>query len=547
VIQIREGYSRVDYDLKVVRGTEVITPEGGWELNASGQIEEMGADKLASGRRGLRESFGEFLLGEAEAAVDLLDPVEREGRTWSVVRFTYGNGDVLDLLLDPADGHQVFARRVDDGEESRIRFDDWRMVEGLRVPFVQQTTFEIPMKNMTMTWETVAINAAVDPAVFQKPGETRQVGVIRNDSGSTGWIPMELHLDSYIYIRGKINGQETDIVLDSGAGMTVLDQATADRVGLKGEGELPAIGTGGAASASVVNGVTLSLGDLELADLTAAVLDLGDINQRIGRPLAVILGKEVFNNLIVDIDYPNSRIAFHDPARYQYGGTGHRVALIPAEDGHKQVEMQINDLPPAIFTLDTGAGGALSIFEHYHREHGLLAAADQVSEATGGGVGGRTISKVASVDAVTLGGYTLHHVPTSFTVDAKGAFDTAREAGNLGAGILRRFRIVFDYPNSEMFLEPAGDWDTRPFFKNRAGLHYRRDGGVLEIEFVAPGSPAEKAQWKTGDRIVGIDGKPIADNYWDEQYRWINGKAGSEVVLKLESGKERRLTLADYY
>ena len=36
------------------------------------------------------------------------------------------------------------------------------------------------------------------------------------------------------------------------------------------------------------------------------------IGQALGRPLPVILGKDAFNALVVDVDFPNRRIAFHE-------------------------------------------------------------------------------------------------------------------------------------------------------------------------------------------------------------------------------------------
>ena len=38
---------------------------------------------------------------------------------------------------------------------------------------------------------------------------------------------MELHLDRYIYVKGTVNALPTTMLLDSGAGITVIDKSLA--------------------------------------------------------------------------------------------------------------------------------------------------------------------------------------------------------------------------------------------------------------------------------------------------------------------------------
>jgi len=88
-----------------------------------------------------------------------------------------------------------------------------------------------------------------------------------------------------------------------------------------------------------------------------------------------------------------------------------------------------------------------------------------------------------------------------------------RAAGNLGAGILTRFRVIFDYAHDCLWLEPRPGTDILPFERNRSGLLTDRREGALEVLFVAPGSPAEAAGWKTGERITAVDGMPVGPAY----------------------------------
>ncbi|QES48501.1 peptidase S41 [Streptomyces venezuelae] len=71
----------------------------------------------------------------------------------------------------------------------------------------------------------------------------------------------------------------------------------------------------------------------------------------------------------------------------------------------------------------------------------------------------------------------------------------------------------------------------------------RRDGGV-EVDRVQPGGPADRAGIRAGDRLLTVDGKPVAGLTTAEVVTLLRGTAGTPVVLKLRrDGRERTETL----
>ena len=545
VLARRDGRQRTEADLKVVRSVEALAGDGGWERNASGQVEPMGREKLVRQRRALDRVFNLHLRGEG-AAVSLAGREEKGGREWSVVRFAYPDGDTFDLLVDPATGESTFSRSVEDGRTTFTKLSDLRRVNGLRFAFRQETEGETARQAQSVTWEKAVVNAGLEDALFARPAAGG--GLVRLPAGrsATDWLPVDLHLKRYVYLHGEVNGVETDVVLDSGAGMTVLDASFARKLNLRPEGELEARGTGGNVGAGLVSGVTVKLAGIELGPLSAAVIDLSDVGRRLGRPLPVILGKELFHALVVDLDYPASRIRFLDAPSFRYGGPGRKLDLIPAEDGHKSVTLAIEGGEPVVVGLDTGQGGALSVFRHYADARSLLAGRP-VSETRSGGVGGATTMKVATLRSVTIAGYELRNVPAAFqATDVRGAFDTKRQEGNLGAGLLSRFRVLFDYSRSALWLEPGPALDA-PFPKDKCGLGLQWADGALAVVFVAPGSPAAAAGWNEGERLAALDGEPAGPDYGKALVRWADAKAGTRIRLTLADGTERSLVLEEYY
>jgi C-terminal processing protease CtpA/Prc len=120
-------------------------------------------------------------------------------------------------------------------------------------------------------------------------------------------------------------------------------------------------------------------------------------------------------------------------------------------------------------------------------------------------------------------------------------------AGNLGAGILSRFRVVLDHPHDKMYLTAAADAQTRPFDRNHLGMVLRIEPDHLAVVFVAPNGPAAAGGWKVGDRIVAVDGQPVGSAVSGTSINWLSRPVGTRVVLTDGKGQTRPVVLATYY
>lgn len=361
------------------------------------------------------------------------------------------------------------------------------------------------------------------------------------------WVPMELYLERYVYIDGTVNALPTEMLLDSGAGITVIDRNLAREIGARDRGPVSLLGVGGVDEARLVE-IDLQIGSLFLAGVVAASTDLEFISTRIGRDMPVILGRDVFESAVVDIDYPNRRIAFHDPEGYVYVGAGSTLRVRPEGDGTWLVSGRVEGLPPAAFKIDTGSGHALDIFKPFADRHGLLKHHERHSTHLTAGVGGTMRSRVATLSSFEIGGYILRDVPCYFPQEAKGVFNTRSMAGNLGAGILSRFRTIFDYSREQLHLEAGSGMRSTPFRKDRLGLITVPEGQALRVAFVAPGSPAERDGWKRGDAIVAIDGVSESPQRLKKLLeRRGRGSDGTRVTLRDSRGNNRTVVLATYY
>ena len=538
----RSRHFRMDLDLGVISLTEGVSPDAAWERNPSGQIEPMDVAKAARRRQVAATGLFAHLLDPDAFAAEQLEDETLDGRSWSVIRFREPNGDLLDLFLD-ADGAQGWGRTVQDTDTLLTRFGDWRVVDGVRTPYAMESTGDEPTDAVSIRWRQVSMSPDVDLAQFDRPVEQAQL--VHFGEEPADWIGVRLAGGRHIFIDGRLNGVETEFVLDSGAGITVVDRAFADEVGLSGDGAIGAEGTGGTVSATLVPDVRLDVAGVRLDGVTVAVIDLRGMTAQFGIDMSVILGKELFNQAIVDIDYPNHQVRVRNPSGASVDDGARIVPLIPGSSGHRMVELSVEGRAPAPFVLDTGSGGTLTLFEAYAREHGLLDR-PLVSSSASGGVGGITVQSLITLDAVEIGGVTLTSVPADIHVEAnQGAFDTRDMAGNLGGGILSRFLVTFDYPGERLLLSESSETD-RPFRVNRAGLQAHGVDGVLTVLHVQKGSPAEEAGWRPGDTIASVNGESLRgrSSAWR---RLVNEPEGTVLHIETADGETRRLILRRFY
>jgi C-terminal processing protease CtpA/Prc len=106
--------------------------------------------------------------------------------------------------------------------------------------------------------------------------------------------------------------------------------------------------------------------------------------------------------------------------------------------------------------------------------------------------------------------------------------------GLLGYSFLKRYRVVIDYPNQVLWLDPIPDYqDDRPFEYCHVGIQIERQDGAVVIAGVVAGSPAASAGIQPGDELTAIDGKPARPLDLMDLTRRLEGKPGTHITLAI--------------
>lgn len=538
-----DGDLRREQDLGIVRTATARHGADGWVLTNSGQIEPLSPHAAEDLRRDALLRFEGVL--DDPSRLSRRPDIEIGGRTLAVIAVDFGpDADDHELWIDAATGEMYGVRTVRDRRESVVTFGDWRVVEGVRMPFLEQVTGDVGEPG-EVRWSTIDIDPVTTASAWDRPEVVAAHRMASEGAPDSGPIAFDLHAGTRIYIPATVNGTATQVLLDSGAEMTVLDKTFAESLGLAFEGEVAAVGTGGVGEARFAKGVTLDLGGIAFVDRTVAVIDLAAISQALGRPLPVILGKDAFNGLVVDIDFPARSLTFHEPAGYVPPQEATELALV-SSGAIRAVPVSIEGRAPVLFDFDTGNGGALILYPAYAGAEGLLEGRPATMTLSGA-VGGVRESGLATIRSLEIGGFEVSDIPTVFPRAGPSAVDADRTAGNIGMGVLGRFRLVTDFANNRLWLSATPEALAAPFPKDRLGLGIRLDPGVIVVTRVSAGSPAEAAGLTPAARIVAVDGRPAAEMDAGALRAMPTSPAGREVVLTLEDGATVSLVARDFY
>ncbi len=249
-------------------------------------------------------------------------------------------------------------------------------------------------------------------------------------------IPFE-HRDGLIWLNVSATGHAKPLrfLLDSGAGVGVIDLRAARALGQKLDTPQTVLGIGGSSTAYQVAGIELNLPGVALPPPRLAV-DLSAVSAGCGRRIDGLLGADFFRRHIVQVDFRAEKIRLLSRGEVPSGAC--EVLPLSLRGDAYCVRLSVNAQPPGWVRVDTGCDSSL---EWLKVAHGRKTKAGTSIAAVAG-------SHHSVLTAVQLGSLHLAAVPTG--LHETPIFDG--EAGLLGNGLLSRFTVTFDAARMRLLL-----------------------------------------------------------------------------------------------
>jgi hypothetical protein len=516
-----------------------------WNEDASGVVWDDGSRQaLASAIDAVY--MNRYLLwmpGRGGAAVTSLGEKSDSGRTYDALQVTPPGSLPFELWIDAAT-HLPARMVVKIGTSTTTTtYGDYRDVDGLRVSFAQ--TSDSDGNVTTFTGTTTVANDPAGPAGLRRPVE--RVTDFSLPSGTTT-IPFEL-VDNHVSLPVMIDGKGPFRFLFDTGGSNIIDADIAKQLGLRAAGGGAGSGVGSATEAIQFATVdALGVGGATLRNQTFVVAPVhAGFGISSGKPVDGLIGFEVLARFVTTFDYGTNTVVLRTPNAAVPVAQGKTIPFV-FNGQHAMVDCAIDGFAGQC-VLDTGSRIALSVLTPFLAAHPSIVPANATAVgANGFGVGGAALGRLGRT-SLQIAGYTIPDVISDLSTQTQGAFADPYYAGNVGAGVLKRFAVTFDYAHQTVAFVPDAGFATRETY-DRSGLFLITQGGKIIVADVRPGTPAAAAGLVKGDVLAtvdGHDGGALGLAAVRDLLRAAPGTAvGLHVVAKDGTARDVSLTLRDY-
>lgn len=444
----------VSVDLGVLKSREGYDGTTAWIKDQNDRVEEM------TGNEKKRIISNAYLIGQSYLLADRMPGGSSLAGDTAIGEEKYekysvypSNGDTIRLFLNLRTQRIDITLEYVDEIPIYTYLSDFRMTDGVEIPFAGRTESSLPQLNSSMQFSEVKVNIPLDDTLFGMP--TRQPIDYYFPSSSDSLIIPVKYMRGHIFLEAAVAGKKNIFfILDSGAGLNVIEKAFARELGLSISGNIPAKGLVGYESTAVAIVDTIALGEVRLYGQRAAIVDLSDLDLEAPGRLGGLLGYDFLSRFPLRIDYDRGELILYNPGRFMPPDSQYAVDLefimkapvVKAEiDGHA-----------GRFVVDLGNALELILHKSWVDEYNLEAGFSDKREMSGGigGIGGFSTARAAVGNVFRLGPVEVEKPPLLIAAGEGGVLRSSELDGNIGNLMLQRFSILIDYDKRKLYILP---------------------------------------------------------------------------------------------
>ncbi|WP_374463681.1 retropepsin-like aspartic protease [Chryseobacterium sp.] len=296
-------------------------------------------------------------------------------------------------------------------------------------------------------------------------------------------IPFKF-INNLIFIPITVNGAELTFLLDTGVSDAILFSLENKELKLSNVEKVKFSGLGGSVS---IDGLKSErnmgkIGD-EIINTSMSLYIIIDeefnISPHVGIPVNGVIGYHFFKDHPIYIDYTSRKITVYESAdllkkkikRFE------EFPITIEKDKpylYAGVEMT-NEKKDSKLLIDLGNSDAIWLFPTLIKN--FVYNRPNIDDFLGRGFNGDIYGKRSRTHNFYLGDFKfekpLTAMPDEFSIQHVNLVENRK--GSIGGEIMRRFTVIFDYPNKKLYLKKNRNYDD-PFHFNMSGLDFKQDG-----------------------------------------------------------------------
>lgn len=297
-------------------------------------------------------------------------------------------------------------------------------------------------------------------------------------------VPFKL-INNLVFVPIKVNGIELNFLLDTGVVETILFSLedkkeirffNAEKILLKGLG-----------SQEAVEGLKSTNNVLEISSLKDRnhmlyiVLDPDfNLSSHIGIPVNGIIGYQFFRNNLIEIDYRKRRVVVYKDTAKNRAKMSKKFSAIPitiekAKPYLKSSVYQNNLDVPVKLLVDIGNSDAVWLFQD--RSKLIKVPEKNFDDFLGRGFSGDVEGKRGRIEKFQMGDFVFSKPVVAFpdSISIRNVTMVPDRMGSVGGEIMKRFTVVFDYREKQLYLKKNSDYQA-PFSYNKSGVEIQHNG-----------------------------------------------------------------------
>ncbi|MCP4459363.1 MAG: PDZ domain-containing protein [Cytophagales bacterium] len=349
--------------------------------------------------------------------------------------------------------------------------------------------------------------------------------------------------NNLIILRVNINGKAIlNFILDTGTQFSILtDKGIGDELGFNYIREIPM----GSTPEGPIVGYSANELNLELSDgggvmtndnhsMLVLENDFMDLSNLAQSPVHGLIGKDIFDQFVVEIDRDRKQLTLHDPPSFK-APAGYSVVPLTMENGKPKIRVETifenwDELAEDML-LKTGAAHTV-LFDS--DQNLFLVPPKKIETVLGVSGSGDIGGHVGRVREVKIGEYTFEEPVTSFTNEQ--TKDVNR--GSIGMGILGRLDMIIDFQGKRILVRP-GKMYGKGFEHDMSGIKIAIEGDKFFIRYVQKESPAEKVGIVVGDQLLAVNGEQLTNENFNKVSSIFSKKPDKKITLTfLKDGAE---------
>ncbi|MBP2615735.1 PDZ domain-containing protein [Chryseobacterium jejuense] len=396
-------------------------------------------------------------------------------------------------------------------------------------------------------------------------------------------IPFQL-INNLIFIPININGADLTFMVDTGVAETILFSLENKELKLDNVEKIKFSGLGGNLS---IDGLKSErnlarIGDVMINTSMSLYVILSEefnISSHVGIPVNGVIGYHFFKDHPIAIDYISKKITVYentDVFKRKVRKFDKLPISIEKDKPYLNADVEmIREKKASKLLIDLGNSDAIWLFPTLIKD--FVYNRPNIDDFLGRGFNGDIYGKRSRIHNFYLGDFKfekpLTAMPDEYSIQHVNLVKDRK--GSVGGEIMRRFSLIFDYPNNKLYLKKNRNFDD-PFHFNMSGLDFRQDGmewqedrvridtratteagkvneaykedsfqykfrlkPIFAIAGVRKDSPAYEAGLKKDDKVISINGDKTSDMTLEKILEIMKSSEGRSITMIIQRQEEK--------